>query len=95
MKVILDTNVLISAILAYGPPRDVLDLIVLKHEFILSDYILHELSNKLRTKLKFKEIETKKILSYFEEYGLKINPRDELSFQFSDKKDVPILTLIE
>ncbi|GBE04606.1 hypothetical protein BMS3Abin10_00222 [bacterium BMS3Abin10] len=93
MKIVFDTNVLISAFIAIGPSKDVFEYVVENHDVILSPYILKELREKLLRKLGFsreeyKEIEeilTGSVVISIEESGKAPN--------FSDKKDLPVLDL--
>ncbi|HDY99887.1 MAG TPA: putative toxin-antitoxin system toxin component, PIN family [Nitrospirae bacterium] len=93
MKIIFDTNVLISAFIATGPAKDVFEYIIENHDVILSPYILKELREKLVGKLGFaleeykeiKEMLTGSVIISVEKSG-KIR-------SFSDKKDLPILNL--
>ena len=72
MKVVLDTNVLVSAVLRPGgPPGDVLNLI-LNGEIIvcLDDRILDEYESVLRrNKFKFAPDNVKDLISYIENTG--------------------------
>ena len=55
-KVVLDTNVLVSALHFGGRPREVLDLARHKHiELIISAFILQETENVLREKFHWEE----------------------------------------
>ena len=48
MRLVLDTNVLVSAIVLGGPPRDVLETVLTgAHRLVLSPAILHELRRVL------------------------------------------------
>jgi putative PIN family toxin of toxin-antitoxin system len=44
MKIVLDTNVLISALIKEGKPRDLLSLTLVAHELIISREILEEVA---------------------------------------------------
>lgn len=52
MKVVLDTNVLISAFLFAGVSGEVFDFLAKNHEPIVSEFILHEFSQKCAMKFK-------------------------------------------
>ena len=47
MKIVLDTNVLIAALIARGVCHDLLEHCVLRHTLLTSDFILHETHEKL------------------------------------------------
>ena len=53
MKVVLDTNVLLSASIASGLCADLLEESVRRHRLVTSEFILNELFEKLRTKLDY------------------------------------------
>lgn len=55
MKVLLDTNILIAALIAKGTCADLLEHCVLNHELFSSELLIAELRDKLRTKFKFNE----------------------------------------
>jgi putative PIN family toxin of toxin-antitoxin system len=52
LRVFLDTNVLVSAFATRGLCADLLELVLLQHEFILSRSVLGELEKALRQKVK-------------------------------------------
>ena len=52
MRVFLDTNVLVSAFATRGLCADLLELVLLQHELILSRSLLRELGRALRLKVK-------------------------------------------
>lgn len=53
MRVVFDTNVLISAVVSDGLCRVLLNHTLHLHSLILSDFILHELREKVRGKFRF------------------------------------------
>ena len=52
MRVFLDTNVLVSAFATRGLCADLLELVLLQHELIVSRSLLRELERALRQKVK-------------------------------------------
>lgn len=58
MKVLLDTNVLIAALIARGVCADLLEHCVLNHTLVTSEALLGELREKLLSKFKFSERDT-------------------------------------
>jgi len=52
LRVFLDTNVLVSAFATRGLCADLLELVLLQHEFIVSRSLLRELERALRLKVK-------------------------------------------
>ena len=93
MKVVVDTNVLISAFIATGSCKDVLEYAVESHEVIISPYILRELGEKLRGKLGFSEQDYREIRDLLLEHVLIVRESEEYRPQCSDKKDIPLLQL--
>ncbi len=53
MRIVLDTNVLISAIISNGRSAEVLDYCIVNHTVMTSDYILEELREKLTDKFDY------------------------------------------
>lgn len=53
MRIVLDTNVLIAALIARGTCHELLEHCVVRHELITSDFILDELREKLIEKFKY------------------------------------------
>lgn len=58
MKLVLDTNVLLAALIARGVCADLLEHCALKHKIILSDFIFAELERNLLQKFKYTGQET-------------------------------------
>lgn len=57
MKIVLDTNVLIAALIARGVCSELLGHCVLNHELIVSQFILDELRGNLAGKFKYTDEE--------------------------------------
>ena len=95
MKFVFDTNVLISAFLTTtGPSQHILAAALAEQIVVLSPYILEELTNKLVKKLGFSEEQARVMTGFLETRAVIINaPIKDISF--SDKKDIPILALLE
>ena len=53
MRLVLDTNVLIAALIARGVCADLLEHCALNHSLVTSDFILHELREHLVGKFKY------------------------------------------
>jgi uncharacterized protein len=53
MRVVLDTNVLIAALIARGSCAELLEHCIHRHEVVASEFILGELREKLLGKFKF------------------------------------------
>jgi len=52
LKIVIDTNVLISALIFPGVSSEVFDFVANNHEIVLSEWIIKEFSRKCRDKLK-------------------------------------------
>jgi putative PIN family toxin of toxin-antitoxin system len=57
VKILFDTNVLISAIITPGLSAEILDHCIVNHSVITSEYILEELREKLNLKFDYTESE--------------------------------------
>lgn len=53
MKIVIDTNVLIAALISRGTCHELLEYCFLTHDLITSDFILDEVKDKLVSKFKF------------------------------------------
>lgn len=53
MRIVLDTNVLIAALIARGTCHELLEHCIVQHELITSEFILDELREKLINKFKY------------------------------------------
>ena len=98
MRVIFDTNVLISAFLTTtGPSQHVFALALRRHAVILSPYILEEFLSKLVHKLRFPEAQVKEAVRLLKErtHVLDVPEPHQRAIKFSDKKDIPLLALAE
>lgn len=62
MKVVLDTNVLIAALITRGVCNDLLDHCIRRHEIISSEFILGELQQHLIRKFNYSATETEEAI---------------------------------
>lgn len=96
MKIVFDTNVLLSGFLtATGPSQYVLNQAWKKHEVILSTYILEEFERILSEKLQVPMPLSQKALIFLKQRAVILEVKENKSLHFSDKKDIPILSLVE
>ena len=65
MKLVLDTNVLIAALIACGVCADLLEHCVLSHRMVASDFILSELRGRLVGKLKYTDQDADDAIALF------------------------------
>lgn len=93
MRIMLDTNVLISALLFPGQRMDaMMQVITMQHELVLSSYVVEELKSVVRRKFPKKESAIEKLLfmmSY--EYVYTPADMDDSLFEIRDVKDYPVL----
>lgn len=93
MRIMLDTNVLISAILFPGDKiNNMMNYIFLRHQLVLSSYVVEELKSVVRRKFPKKEPVIEKLLlmmSY--EYVYTPDDMKENLFTIRDVKDYPVL----
>ena len=93
MRIMLDTNVLISAILFPGDKiNNMMNYIFLRHQLVLSSYVVEELKSVVRRKFPKKEPVIEKLLlmmSY--EYVYTPEEFDTELFHIRDMKDYPVL----
>jgi len=65
MRIVLDTNVLIAALITRGVCRDLLEHCVQRHQIIVSDFILNELRENLKNKFRFHTHEIDEAIALF------------------------------
>lgn len=94
MKIVFDTNVLISSVITKnGLASTLLMRVFPKHRVILSDYILHELEEKLTRKIELPQPIVISSINYFKNRCQIYNPQHIKEIKFKDVKDRPILAL--
>lgn len=90
MNVVLDTNVLVSAMLSPGRKAySILQAVVFgDYQMVFDSRIMDEYENVLRyEKFKFDENDIEAILSLIKEYGIHIVARPSRSISFNDESD--------
>ena len=96
MRVVFDTNVLISGFLTTaGVSQYVFMAAVKRHQVIVSEYILKELEHKLTGKLGAPQELVKEAVHFLRRRALVLNIHENPTIDFPDKKDKPILSLVE
>jgi uncharacterized protein len=97
MKVVFDTNILLSAFLTPGGVAQQLFLRVVEaHAILTSEHILKETVEKLSGKLKIPERETGFFMRYVRARMTVIDLTEKIGpIDFEDPKDIPILHLLE
>lgn len=93
MRIMLDTNVLISALLFPGARMDsMMDYIFTNHQLVLSSYVVDELKNVVRRKFPGREIAINKLLMMMSfEYVYTPSEIESGLFDIRDVKDYPVL----
>lgn len=93
MKIMLDTNVLISLLLFPNPLMNaMMDRIFTDHELVLSSFVVSELKDVVQRKFPAKVKAVDKLLMKLS-YDLVYTPEeiDETQFNIRDPKDYPVL----
>lgn len=93
MRIMLDTNVLISALLFPGSKMDaMMNCIFTQHQLVLSSYVVDELKRVVRKKFPNKEPAINKLLMMMSfEYVYTSNDMESGLFDIRDGKDYPVL----
>ena len=72
MRVFLDTNVLVSAFATRGLCADLLELVLLQHELVVSRSLLRELERALRLKVKLPARDAAAISDFLAEQAVQL-----------------------
>lgn len=75
MKLVLDTNVLIAALIAHGVCNELLEYCAINHEIILSAFILDELRDKLVRKFGFSSREVEDVIRLLKSRAVLVTPQ--------------------
>ena len=95
MRIMLDMNVLISALLFQGGKMDaMMNCIFTQHQMVLSSYVVEELKSVVRRKFPTKERVIDRLLLMMS-FGYVYTPKEieEGLFDIWDVKDYPIMLL--
>ena len=97
MKIVLDTNVLISGIVFGGKPRAILELIVVEKKItgIISRAVFSELLGVLKVKFKYSQNQLIKIEKLISENFIIIHPQNIPKIIKEDDFDNQILAIAE
>ena len=93
MKIVFDTNVILSSFITQGLSYRVLDLCLDKHRLYISQWIIDEISGKLKRKFKIPDNEIKRVQEFISRAFVIINPDGEIPILCRDKDDNNILHL--
>lgn len=86
MRILLDTNVLIAALIAKGACAEVVEQCVVNHTIVSSEYILGELADKLLNKFRYDETLAEEAITLFRGRAEIVSP-DPLSVPISRDPD--------
>lgn len=92
MRIALDSSVLIAAhISRAGVCAELLEDLLLHHEFVTSEFILEELGRKLLEKFKFPKRESDQVVAFLRRAALVVVPAELPTDVCRDPLDVPVL----
>ncbi len=95
MKIVIDTNVLLSSFLTDGLAKKVFDLCIDNDDIYLSEWILTELKTKLENKFHVPEDEIIRLLKFLKQISEIVEPKGLLYKKSRDIKDNPVLLLAD
>ncbi|MGH7150277.1 MAG: putative toxin-antitoxin system toxin component, PIN family [Planctomycetota bacterium] len=91
MRVLLDTNVLVSAFATRGLCADVLRHGVAEHELVVGEVVLAELRGVLRERMGLPRGEVEEIDRFLREYGVVRRPRRPAEVKVRDPDDAWVI----
>lgn len=95
MRIILDTNVILSAFLTQGMSCRVLERCTEEHDLYISSWILKEVEEKLEKKFKIRQIDKNEALEFLKSAFWVIQPKGKLPNKSRDKDDNNLLLLAD
>jgi putative PIN family toxin of toxin-antitoxin system len=93
MKIIFDSNVILSALITQGLSYRVFDICIDKHQLFISSWIINEILTILDTKMHTPKAEIERVKVFFDTIFNKINPEGNLPNICRDIDDNNILLL--
>ena len=91
MRVLLDTNVLIAALITHGTCHELLENVVRNHQLVSSKNILGELADNLRHKFKYTKSEVRDAVVLISERAVLVTPVEVETAIPIDPDDLPVL----
>ena len=92
MKLVLDSSVLIAASISRaGVCAELLEDALTHHALVLSDFILEEVSRKLREKFEFPKTEISELGRFFKGTATFVKPAEIDPTVCRDRQDIPVL----
>jgi putative PIN family toxin of toxin-antitoxin system len=95
MKIIFDTNVILSALITQGLSSRVLDICIDKHQLFISQWIIDEVISKLNVKMHAPKPEIDRVMIFLENIFNKIVAAGNIPDICRDKYDNNILLLAQ
>ncbi len=95
MKIVFDTNVILSSLVTQGLSHRVLKICIDNHKLFISKWIINEVIEKLELKFTIKKSEIKRIKEFVLNAFETIEPKGEIPTVCRDKDDNNILHLAE
>ncbi|MEP6885826.1 MAG: putative toxin-antitoxin system toxin component, PIN family [Gammaproteobacteria bacterium] len=92
MKLVLDSSVLIAALISRaGVCAELLEDVLTHHELVLSNFIFEQVSRKLREKFEFPKTEIAELGRFFKVTATFVEPAEIDAKVCRDPQDIPIL----
>lgn len=92
MKLVLDSSVLIAASISRaGVCAELLEDVLTHHELIISDFIVDEISRKLREKFQFPKAEIADLCRFLRDTARFVEPVEIETKICRDPDDIPVL----
>jgi putative PIN family toxin of toxin-antitoxin system len=91
VKVLLDTNVLVSGFATRGLCADVIRLVLAEHELIVGEIVLEEIRQVLWKKIRLPDPLIADILAFFENQTIRPKPKTIPSIRLRDGDDLLVL----
>ncbi len=96
MKIVFDTNVLISGFLTTsGISQSVFSIGIRRHVVICSEFILEELEEKLMKKLEAPKESVEQLIIFLRKRAVVLSVPHDNEIKFSDANDIPVLSLVK
>ena len=90
MRVLLDTNVIVSAVTTRGLCADVFRVVLSEHDLVTCSKVLHEVRRILRNKFAVPEEVISEYLELISQDAIVVEPKDLPGIRIKDKNDVEI-----
>lgn len=95
MKIVFDTNVILSALITQGLSFRVLDICIDKHQLFISPWIINEVLTKLDSKLHAPKSELDRVRVFLDNIFIKIIPKGDPPSVCRDIDDNNVLLLAQ